>query len=168
MLVRPQCFPTWGKYLSEACRSPAIPGVPSGFRLGIYDRNGATPGDLLQSLTGTESSGSGVSTFQSSGLALQPNSEYFIVATATTPLASGAFQWDITSWVDQAQIFEFRAGGILYSSPDGQAWDYSRPNNFMFAVNATVVPEPSASAMLLGGSLVFALSFLRRRKWRLP
>jgi hypothetical protein len=140
-------------------------GMPSGFSLGIYDGNVSTPGNLLQSLVGTEPTGSGVFTFQSSGLALQPNSAYFIVATASTPLASGAFQWDVTSWVDQAHVFDFGAGGLLFESVDGHAWAYSRPNNFMFAVNATTIPEPSAMAFVGLGSLLLATNrFIRLRK----
>jgi hypothetical protein len=140
-------------------------GAPSGFSLSIYDRNGSTPGSLLQSLTGPEPSGSGVFTFQSSGLVLHPISAYFIVATATTPLTSGSFQWEITSWVDQTHAFDFGAGGLLFQSPDGHTWTYSRPNNFMFAVNATVIPEPSIHALLgLGGLFLAALSFWRFRQ----
>ena len=132
-------------------------GMPSGFSLAIYDRNASIPGNLLQSLVGSEPSGNGVFTFQSSGLALQPNSAYFIVATATTPLAAGSFQWEITSWVDQTHVFDFSAGGLLFESVDGHAWTYSRPNNFLFAVDATAIPEPSALALLaLSGSLIAA------------
>jgi len=141
-------------------------GTPSGFSLGIYDFNGVIPGISLELLTGNEPSGSGVFTFQSSGLVLHPNSAYFIVATATTPLASGSFQWDITSWVDQTNFFEhvfdFGAGGFLYHSSDGHTWTYSRPNNFMFAVHATAVPEPSSLLLFFGG-LVFGAHLLRRR-----
>ena len=135
----------------------AATGGPSGFKLSLYDANGVVPGNSLELLSGVEPSGSGVFTFQSSGLVLNPSRKYFVVATASTPLAAGAFQWDLTSWIDQANIFEFHAGGILYSSPNGQAWYYTRPNNFMFAVNATIVPEPGTLALgLCGGVLGLA------------
>jgi hypothetical protein len=137
-------------------------GLPSGLSLGIYDRNGVIPGNSLETLTGAEPSGSGVFTFQSSGLVLHPNRAYFIVATTTTPLASGAYQWEITSWVDQANVFGFSAGGLLYHSSDGLTWTYSRPNNFMFAIDATVVPEPSALALWLCGAALW----LAVRGWR--
>jgi len=140
-------------------------GTPSGFSLSIYDMNGLggfTPGNLLHSLSGPEPFARGVFTFQSAEFFLNPNSGYFIVATATTPLASGAFQWDTTSWVDQESVFDFRASGLLFESSDGHAWTYSRPNNFVFAVNATAIPEPS-SLMLLGlGGLWWAAGRNRR------
>lgn len=139
-------------------------GVPSGFRFGIYDFNGVIPGGSLESLTGTEPSGSGVYTFQSSGLVLQPNSAYFIVATSATPLASGSFQWETTSWVDQTHAFDFGAGGFLYHSTDGNTWTYSRPNNFMFAVNATVIPEPSAIALFLLSASLLGWRWHRARR----
>lgn len=136
-------------------------GAPSGLILAIYDRNEFfKPGASLELLTGTEPSGSGVFTFQSSGLLLHPYTGYFIVATAITPLTSGSFRWDITSWVDQTPFFDFGAGGLLFDSPDGQTWTFSRPNNFMFAIEATAIPEPTALALLgLGGMLL-----LTRRK----
>jgi PEP-CTERM motif len=137
-------------------------GVPSGFSLGIYDRNGVTPGNSLELLARTEPSGTGIFTFQSSGLVLHPNSGYFVVATATTPLSSGSFQWDITSWVDQTPVFDFGAGGLLYHSSDGNTWTYSRPNNFMFAVNATVIPEPSTLVLAVLG--LAAIGFWRFRQ----
>jgi hypothetical protein len=142
-------------------------GTPSGFSLGIYDSNGFggnTPGNLLQSLVGPEPSGSGVLTYQSPSFLLGPNSAYFIVATAAKPLASGSFQWDITSWVDQAHVFDFGAGGLLFQSSDGNTWTYSRPNNFVFAVNATVVPEPSICALASVCCCGFLLSMRRSRK----
>ncbi len=142
-------------------------GVPSGISLGIYDYNydgnSTTPGNLLHSLTGADPSGNGVSTFQSSGLVLKPYSTYFIVATATTPLTAGSFQWDITSWVDRAHVFDFGAGGLLYHSSDGQSWTISRPNNFVFSVNATVVPEPASLALCLCGGIIAVHRFIRRR-----
>ena len=136
-------------------------GTPSGFSLAIYDRNpldGTAPGSLLESLTGTVPAGSGVFTFQSSGLTLNPSRFYFVVATAATPVASGSYKWNITSWTqppaDSAGLFGTRA--TLYQSSDGLTWTGTRPNNFMFAVNATAVPEPSSFVLLgLGGSFLF-------------
>ena len=142
-------------------------GTPSGFSLSIYDGNGVggfTPGNLLQSLSGAEPSASGVFTFQSSGFLLNPNSSYFIVATAATPLTSGSFQWDTTSWIDQAHVFDFAAGGLLFQSSDGHAWTYSRPNNFVFAVYATTIPEPS-SLVLFGLAGSFLFTRLARKSW---
>ncbi len=138
-------------------------GTPSGFSLSIYNFNEVIPGNSLELLTGVEPSGSGVFTFESSGLVLQPNSAYFIVATATTPLISGSFKWDTTSWIDQSHVFDFSAGGLLYHSSDGQTWTYTRPNNFMFAINATIVPEPSSMALCLTGGILAASRYRRRR-----
>ncbi len=140
-------------------------GTPFGFSLGIYDNNGLggfTPGNLLQSLSGAEPSVSGTFTFLSSSLLLTPNSSYFIVATADSPLTSGSFQWDTTSWVYQGHAYEFGAGGLLFQSLNGQTWTYSRPNNYVFAINATAVPEPSSLVLLgMGCSILFYASHLQ-------
>jgi hypothetical protein len=141
-------------------------GTPSGLSLGIYNRIGATPGILLQALSGPSPSGSGVFTFQSGSLYLNPNEEYFVVVTASTSSSTGSFQWGLTpwtSWVGLNHLYDFYEGGFLYSSQDGQAWTYSRPNNFMFALNATVIPEPTAICLL---SLSAGLAVLAHKKRR--
>jgi hypothetical protein len=146
--------------------------TPSGFSLAIYERNlpggFIAPGSLLESLTGTVPSGSGVFTFQSSGLVLNPKQFYFIVATATTPVTSAAYRWEITPWTQPAadSFALFGTRSILYQSTDGLTWKGTRPNNFMFAINATAVPEPSSLVLLgLGGSFLFT-SLARKSRSR--
>ena len=136
-------------------------GTPSGFSLAIYDRNPpggfVSPGSLLQNLTGPAPSGSGVFTFQSLGLILNPSKLYFVVATAATPISSGSYGWEISPWLQPppGNLYWF-PGSSLYQSTDGLTWTGTRPNNFMFAINATAVPEPSSLFLLgIGGSFLF-------------
>ena len=137
-------------------------GTPSGLTVAIYDRssiNGIQIGGLLETLSGAAPSGSGVFTFQSAGLALGPSRLYYLVATAATPVASGSYRWDITPWLQPPPDSSpelFGARPSIYQSADGFSWNITRGNNFMFAINATAVPEPSSLVLLcLGGSFLF-------------
>ena len=160
-----------GGYLLDSIqlRLDTPTGTPSGLNVAVYysGLNGTfiQPVSFVQSLTGPAPSGSGVFTFQSSGLTLDPNRGYFVVATALTPAATGAYRWDITPWVQPpADVPYWGPRPIIYQSSDGLNWTGTRPNIFEFAINVTTIPEPSNFALLgLGGSLLFMRRVCRSR-----
>jgi hypothetical protein len=141
----------------------AASGSPSGFTVSIYSFNNSNygPGSDLGSLSGSDPSAGGIFTYTASGLTLSPSTAYFIVLTAATPVAQGAYAWSLgqqyAGGSDQWEIFP-----DYESSANGSSWDsHARSNTFQLAVYATAVPEPS----LLGLSPLGVL-LLTWRRWK--
>jgi hypothetical protein len=143
-------------------------GTPSGFTVMIYNNgaapSGVSPGTNLCTLNGSlDPVAGGVYTYSpGSSLALLPYRFYFIVLTAGTPVASGAYEWNVTSTRGYITSGGWGAPNNLMSSSDGVHWGFPSPAAYaQFAINATPVPEPSALHLLaLGGSFLL----WRRRK----
>ena len=136
----------------------AASGTPGGFTVSIYSSPGnGAPGTSLGGLTGSDPAAGGPFSYTASGLTLSPSTYYFVLVTATTPIAGGAYKWSaadsfgriITAPGDPWTIPDF-----YYSSANGLSWTFNpRQNIFQFAINATSVPEPGVSAVLGFGGL---------------
>jgi PEP-CTERM motif len=137
-------------------------GTPSGFTVMIYNNgagpNGVSPGTNLYTLNGSlDPVAGGVYTYSpGSSLALLPYRFYFIVLTAGTPVASGAYEWNVTSTRGYITSGGWGAPNNLMSSSDGVHWGFPSPAAYaQFAISATPVPEPSTLALLaLGGGFL--------------
>jgi hypothetical protein len=126
-------------------------GAPSGFSVSIYSKTGdphsfRIPGDLPQSsvssLTGSAPAASGTFSYTASGTTLLPSTFYFLVATATTPAATGAYTWSAASSFTQANGFTI--DDSYFASTNGSSWTpYIRQNVYQFAIYATAVPAPT-------------------------
>ena len=92
----------------------------------------------------------------------QPVAYYYVVVTASTPVAQGAYNWSAAS--NPALGNNGWGGGIYDYSTDGSTWDYSRDHFFQFAVNATAVPEPSIVALFSLGSVALVWALRRRTR----
>ena len=147
----------------------AATGSPSGFTASIYSFSGNGPGINLGSLSGSNPSAGGLFSFISSGVTLSRSTYYFVVVTATSPVAQGAYQW---SAADSFGRFFVAPGDpwmipdSFLTSADGSNWTaIPRMDIFQFAIdaNANAVPEPGVSGFLLAGSLCF-LWFRRKGK----
>jgi hypothetical protein len=142
-------------------------GNPSGFTVMIY--NGVSipsgagifrPGSSLGILDGTaDPSTAGIYSYTGgSSLLLSPSTNYFIVVTAGTFFLMNAYKWSLadTSYYNSS-------GGFLevsfYSSINGSSWNVQDAYP-QFAINATPVPEPTPSLLLLFGSGIFV--YVRR------
>ena len=141
-------------------------GNPSGFTGMIYNSSvlpgGAPPGSSLATLTGSATpSTAGIYTYTPiSSLTLSPSTTYFIVLTAGTTVANGAYEWNLTAPSSYNPSGGWRGGGIFESS-DGAQWSYYSYSP-QFAITATAIPEPGVLGLLcLGGIFLFR----RRRRF---
>ncbi len=126
-------------------------GNPSGFAVMIYSSGGFTgifPKSSLGTLNGADNpSTSGIYTFTPiSSLMLSPSTDYFIVLTAGTTVANGAYEWNLTTPNVLIGDGSWKAGGIFHSD-DGSTWLYNS-GALQFAIDATAVPEPGVLSLL--------------------
>ena len=140
-------------------------GNPSGFTVMLYSaiQNGEfSPESSLDTLNGsTNPATGGIFTYApASSLILSSDTVYFIVLTAGTAIASGAYyNWSgasigynpIDGW--KAPVGFTRPDN--YQSSDGLHWNVIPYPYPQFAVTATAVPEPSSEILLGLGGLFF-------------
>lgn len=143
-------------------------GNPSGFMVMLYsgistggNSGDFRPGSSLGILTGSANpSLAGIYPYTPiSSLTLLPNVPYFIVVTAGTALANGAYGWSSagSSSFDSTGGWQAPLGAALldnYQSSNGSAWTASGSIN-QFAITATPIPEPGAFSLFIVGGLGF-------------
>lgn len=137
-------------------------GSPNEFNVSIYSASpSGAPQNNLGSLNGpTDPSTPGIFTYTTSGVTLSPGVGYFVIATAGTPAAQGAYTWSATQGVTRNGNYVIE--DVYYSSTDGSSWaSHVRQNVFQLAVNGTAIPEPAT--LVLAGLGLAALSFWRRK-----
>jgi PEP-CTERM motif len=136
-------------------------GDPSGFTVMIYSAiigDATFPGTSLGTLSGyLNPSTAGIYTYTSTtGLVLSPSDSYFIVLTAGTTVANGAYEWSVTSTASPGYTNYHWGDEVFFAqSGNGINWSYASGIYGQFAIDATPVPEPSSSFLLLLGSGVF-------------
>lgn len=143
-------------------------GMPSGFTVSLYSADGdfAFPANSLWTLSGpTNPSLAGVYNYTGSGIVLSPNTGYFIVVTASQPLATGSYRLGYLGPGSTVDKFGGWILGHYVRSEAGLTWGRLTPGPFQFAIYATPIPEPSCLALLgLGGGwLLIARRFRGRR-----
>ena len=143
-------------------------GNPNEFTVLLYAANGspvtALPGTSLGTLIGSANPvTSGIFTYTASGLTLSSFTSYFIVLTAGTAVANGAYDWSYAGANSYNPIGGWSAGGSLGTSSDGLHWSWGAATGPQFAINATAIPEPGALSLFALGGLGF---LWHRRKER--
>src|SRR5664280_201076 len=131
-------------------------GNPSGFTAMLYGAANipaaTLPGSSLGTLNGSLNPvTAGTYTYTApSNLILSPSTYYFIVVTAGTSVANGAYEWSVE---DTSPPFSMGWSQVndFFQSSNGSSW-IGNLGALEFAINATAVPEPSSSFLLLLGS----------------
>lgn len=132
-------------------------GNPNNFYVSIYrPARSEGPGSLLATLSGALPLTSGIFTYSAPDVLLSPLSRYWLVVRSDTPVANGFFSYNLTSSSNfvSGEGWSMRSGYDL--STDGINWSVAANTPLQFAINASVVPEPSSFVLLgLAGSLLF-------------
>ena len=144
---------------SVQLRMGSASGSPSGFSVLVYNNTGRIPARGIGSLSGAEPTPGGTFIYTGSGMSLAPATLYFVVVTASTPIALGSYSWSYGNTTAYNSSDNWFMGPDYYTSTDGSSWTSHliQANPFQFALNATAVPEPSSVALLcLGGPFLVA------------
>jgi hypothetical protein len=133
-------------------------GNPSDFAVMIYAQSGnlggPSPGSSLDTLDGSANpSTAGIYTYTDDlNITLSPSSFYYIVLTAGTAIANGAYNWSHAGTYSYNPSENWGAGTV-WNSTDGSHWSGNIFLNPQFSINATAVPEPRILSLLVLGSL---------------
>ena len=138
-------------------------GNPSGFTLMLYSAilNGELfPGNSLATLSGVENPATnGIYTYlPSSDIALSPGTAYYLVLTAGTTVADGAYNWNLAfpnynqpgGWHASVGV----TGPDNYTSLNGVNWIPTGISP-QFAISGMAIPEPDILSLFALGSLSF-------------
>jgi hypothetical protein len=140
----------------------ATSGSPAGFSVSIYT-GPRIPEFLVGNLVGPDPSAGGIFTYNASGITLSSGTDYFIVVTAATPLADGAYNWSVADTTSHSG--QWGRSDDYFSSVNGLSWSASpSPIDLQFAIFATPAPEPGVIGLFALGGLFVAF---QRRKARL-
>lgn len=137
-------------------------GSPIGFTVSIYSTSSGAPQNDLGSLSGSaDPSPGGIYIYTASGITLSPGVNYYVVATAATPVAQGAYDWSAANFPTESGNWEINS--VYYTSTDGSSWtSHLRGDVFQMAIYATAVPEPAT--LVLAGLGLACLSLRQRRQ----
>lgn len=114
---------------------------------------GAAPGTSLGTLTGETDPVTGeIYTYTASDLILSPDTEYYVVLTATTPVASGAYSWSMEDSAPSTVNGGWSTSDYLISTSGGPVWEPTEATP-EYALTATPVPEPSVLYLALTAGL---------------
>jgi len=143
-------------------------GSPIGFTVMICPdvvTTGDHPGSSLSTLIGSANP-STVGSYNytpTSALALLPDTIYFIVISAGTSVANGAYEWNYADTQSYNPIDNWGGGGA-FGSNNGLSWHLPGPPYYypQYAITATAIPESSPAFLLLLGSGVLFYVHQRR------
>ncbi len=137
-------------------------GNPSNFMVMIYNNPpaGIAPGSSIGTLNGSLNPvAGGIFTYTpASSITLSRNSMYFIVLTAGTTIANGAYEWNYTSTESYNPNSGWSGTGNFSSASDGSDYlnyNYLSGDYAQYAINVTDAPEPGVLGLFGLGGLAF-------------
>jgi hypothetical protein len=136
-------------------------GNPSGFTVMLYKSvagGPARPGNVAATLDGSLNPvTAGIYTYSApSNFTLLPNFQYFIVLTAGTVIANGAYEWSLASENSYNPSDGWNTQGGNWTSSNGSISSWNSTSGFpQFAINATPIPEPGVLGLFGLGGLCF-------------
>jgi hypothetical protein len=137
-------------------------GAPSGFTAMVY--SGIFGGTGIEGSIGTLDGSlnpvaGGIYTFTpDSNLMLSANTSYYVVLTAGTTVANGAYEWSYAGTSSYNPIGGWSSSGDTWSSTNGRvsALSWQPTSSFtQFAITVTDVPEPGVLGLFGLGGLAF-------------
>jgi hypothetical protein len=137
-------------------------GSPSSFTVMLYSfvtDTGFHPGSSLATLNGSSNpSTAGIFDYSPAlSLLLSPNTGYFVVLTAGTTVADGAYQWNVMNTTSYDASDGWIGSVALISYDNGSGWlplpTYPNMDFSQFAINVTAVPEPGILGLFALGGL---------------
>jgi hypothetical protein len=145
-------------------------GNPSDFTVMLWDDSLSSASSLGTFSGPTDPTAAGIYTYTApANLILSERNLYFIVVTSGTAVANGAYDWSVAgsgSYDQNGGWFPgFTGEGQVSTSTDGSSWNSIAGENVLqFAINATPIPEPSPSVLILLGSgiLMYARRFCKK------
>jgi len=137
-------------------------GNPAGFAVMVYTNSGSAqgvfPGGSLGSLAGVASpSTAGVYSYTPPGnLTLSPGTYYFVVLTAGTAIADGAYNWGLSAYPPSSSEGWAERNGAFRSSNGISGWSSVVPYQGIgqLAIYATPIPEPGVLGLVVLGGLL--------------
>lgn len=121
------------------------------------DGSGAPTGSALETFTPLTFSSGGNKTFNSTGLDLAANSTYWLTVSGTGTIPV----WFATASPNQTGNWTIGDNG-RGSSDAGATWPTTSPNIGKFSIDASPVPEPTPSALILLATGCFAVFRYRK------
>jgi hypothetical protein len=140
------------------------------FWVSIYSDNNGAPGSTLAGgLLNGPSAPQGFSFLTYTAtlpISLTANTTYWIVASSDSPATyGGAYGWAWAANNNYSSPVDWTFGYEAFTSDQGANWtsstDYT-PSRLLTAINGSIVPEPSATSLLIGSSIL--LVFGKKRK----
>jgi hypothetical protein len=134
-------------------------GNPSDFTVMLYTDIGSVgplPGSSLGNLSGSTDPATGnIYTYaDDSSITLLPHTTYFIVVTAGTTIANGAYEWNVTDTFSYNPSDGWEGNFFLHSS-NGSSWNTIPGIYAQYALNATPIPESDFLSLFGLGGLFF-------------
>lgn len=136
-------------------------GTPSGFTAMIYSATGGasvSPGSSLGTLNGSSNPATGgiFAYIPASSITLSPSTDYFVVLTAGTAIASGAYEWSYAGVNSYSPNGGWNSeGGAFFISSNGSHWNSGTSVGPEYTITATAIPEPGAFSLFALGGLGF-------------
>ncbi len=143
-----------------------VSGTPSGFTVMICAsaEDPVVVGSSLGTLTGSANPATaGIYTYNApSYFALSPSTAYYIVVTAGTSVANGAYNWNESAYPPGVNNGWGVGNGVLIGNDGLPGWGAIPYEGIaQFAIYATPVPEPESFCLFALGALLIGI--LRRK-----